>query len=80
MKLSNSSHKVIASVVLIDLNNRKKIQNKKNIQQFTQVSTVWFGEISSSWLEDYVLGSEPMDKSGGYGIKVRSGNHKKNQW
>ena len=69
MKLSNGCHKVITSVVLVDLNNNKKIQNKKNIQQFTQVSTVWFGEISSSWLENYVLSGEPMDKSGGYGIQ-----------
>jgi len=67
--LSNNSHKVTTSVVLIYYPHKKICKNEFEIHQFTQSSTVWLGPISNPWLRNYVESGEPFDKSGGYGIQ-----------
>ncbi|OUW01526.1 MAG: septum formation protein Maf [Betaproteobacteria bacterium TMED156] len=68
--LSNNSHHVLTSVVVIDYcYEAKKSQIKRNTYQTTNSTTVWFGEISNSWLNRYIKSGEPLDKSGAYGIQ-----------
>jgi septum formation protein len=67
--LSNNSHKVITSVVLVHYPKKQKSSNKPNFIQITQCSTVWIGHFSNNWLKNYIDSEEPMDKSGGYGIQ-----------
>ena len=67
--LANESHKVITSVVLMNSSEKKLYKKKDVIYQITLCSTVWIGQISTSWLKNYVESGEPMDKSGGYGIQ-----------
>ena len=67
--LSNNSHKVFTSVVLVYHFEDGAHQKKLEFYQITQCSTVWFGNFSNSWLNRYIKDGEPMDKSGGYGIQ-----------
>ena len=70
--LSNNSHKVFTSVVLIHHFKEDNRQTKLEFDQITQCSTVWFGNLSENWLNNYIESGEPMDKSGGYGIQGKA--------
>ena len=67
--LSNNSHKVFTSVVLVHDFQEDVFQTKLYYYQITQCSTVWLGNFSDGWLNNYIESGEPMDKSGGYGIQ-----------
>ncbi|OUT99095.1 MAG: septum formation protein Maf [Betaproteobacteria bacterium TMED41] len=67
--LSNQSHKVMTSVVIVHNPEKNICQNKPKIYQFCKCSTVWLGHVHEPWLKSYVESGEPMDKSGGYGIQ-----------
>ena len=58
--LSGSKHKVITSVCL-------KTKNKQHV--FSDVTTVYFKELSSKEINFYVENYHPFDKAGGYGIQ-----------
>ena len=47
-------------------------QIKLEFDQITRCSTVWFGNLSENWLNNYIESGEPMDKSGGYGIQGKA--------
>ncbi len=67
--LSNNSHKVFTSVVLVCHFENDALNKNLDFYQITQCSSVWFGNFSDSWLNHYIESGEPMDKSGGYGIQ-----------
>lgn len=62
--LSNNTHKVITGCALAF--------NGK-ISSFSSVTEVEFLSLSEKEIEEYIEGSEPYDKAGGYGIQSKGG-------
>ena len=59
-RLSGRSHQVLTSVA---------VHHKDFTEQFTQVSSVRFANLSAQSIKAYCATSEPYDKAGGYGIQ-----------
>lgn len=61
-KLSGNSHEVITAVAIINI--EKKIEFA-----FSDVTKVYFKNISDSEIKWYIKSKEPMDKAGSYGVQ-----------
>jgi septum formation protein len=61
-KLSGSQHEVLTGVVLIDLDRNHRIT-------WCEKTTVYFRQLDSAEIEDYVASGQADDKAGSYGIQ-----------
>ena len=59
-ELSGKAHKVITGVTIRDSNNR---------DSFTNITTVYFKELTKDEIEYYVIKYKPLDKAGAYGVQ-----------
>lgn len=64
MLLSGKCHEVITGVCLLEV-------GSGNIQLATEVTRVFFRDITAEEIRNYIATGEPMDKAGAYGIQGR---------
>ena len=64
-EFSDTSHDVVSGVCAMS-EDRKKV--------FHCVTTVVFGTLSPTWIEEYWASGEPKDKAGGYAIQGQAGS------
>lgn len=65
-RLSGGEHQVITGVCLIDVAGRRELVD-------SEVTTVYFRQLSELEISRYVDSGEPFDKAGGYGIQGLGG-------
>lgn len=58
--LSNNRHEVYTGVT---------VRRGDRVESFFEVTDVYFREIDSEEIEEYIASGEPFDKAGGYGIQ-----------
>lgn len=63
--LSGTTHDVHTGVTLIDNRNGSNLREIS----FQEKTKVWFARLLDAEIENYILGSNPFDKAGGYGIQ-----------
>lgn len=61
-RLSGNSHKVYTGISIIDSDTGRANTDHA-------CTEVWFRELSSGEIDEYVKSGEPLDKAGGYGIQ-----------
>lgn len=64
--LSGKMHTVYTGVSIVNANNNY-------IESFVEGTKVYFREMTSKEIDDYVSTKEPLDKAGSYGIQGRGG-------
>ena len=65
--LSNKEHKVVTSVCIYDTYNNHYIT-------YSTTTNIWFNNLSSNQIKNYILQYKPYDKAGAYGIQELPSN------
>ena len=65
--LSNKEHKVVTSVCIYDTYNNHYIT-------YSTTTNIWFNNLSSNQIKNYILQYKPCDKAGAYGIQELPSN------